>query len=554
MARNMIVQFFGDRFAGQIRVVKEGDTLCTGRHTLQFVAAPMVHWPEVLMTYDQTDRLLLTADAFGCFGALNGHLFNDEVNFDRDYLDEARRYYTNIVGKYGTQVQALLKKAATLDIRMICPLHGPVWRKNIGWFVDKYSKWSSYTPEQEGSVLIAYSSVYGHTENAAQVLATMLAERGVRNIAMYDVSVTHPSYVVAEAFRCSHLVFASTTYNAGIFCNMETALLDIAAHNLQNRTIALIENGSWAPTAGKLMRGILSKLKDVTILNETLTIKSSLKDDQLAALAEIADALVASMPKPRPIVNEGKQNPAALFKFQYGLFALSAREGDKDNACIINTAIQMANKPERISISVIKANYTCGMIERTGVFNLSLLTKEVPFAFFQHFGFQSGAEVDKFADWSDCARSDNGLYYINRYTNAMFSCRVVESYDQGSHRLFIAEITESKLFSNDETVTYDYYRSHIKPAPPKLAPAEKATWVCSVCGYVYEGETLPADFICPLCKHPASDFVKHEAKPAEKRVGFVCTVCGYVYEGADMPDDFICPLCHHPKSDFKPLT
>ena len=214
----------------------------------------------------------------------------------------------------------------------------------------------------------------------------------------------------------------------------------------------------------------------------------------------------------------------------------------------------MANKPERISISVIKANYTCGMIERTGVFNLSLLTKEVPFAFFQHFGFQSGADVDKFADFTDCARSDNGLYYINRYTNAMFSCRVVESYDQGSHRLFIAEITESKLFSNDETVTYDYYRSHIKPAPPKLAPAEKATWVCSVCGYVYEGEMLPADFICPLCKHPASDFVKHEAKPAEKRVGFVCTVCGYVYDGADMPDDFICPLCHHPKSDFKPLA
>ena len=553
-AVGMFAQFYGTDVAARALVVKEGDKLSTGEHTLHFVMAPMVHWPEVMVTYDEKDKILFSADAFGTFGALAGNIFDDEITFDDVWMNDARRYYTNIVGKYGTQVQALLKKAATLDIRMICPLHGPVWRKNIGWFVDKYSKWSSYTPEQDGSVLIAYSSVYGHTENAAQVLATMLAGRGVRNIAMYDVSVTHPSYVVAEAFRCSHLVFASTTYNAGIFCNMETALLDIAAHNLQNRTIALIENGSWAPTAGKLMRGILSKLKDVTILNEMLTIKSSLKDDQLAALAEIADALVASMPKPRPIVNEGKQNPAALFKFQYGLFALSAREGDKDNACIINTAIQMANKPERISISVIKANHTCGMIERTGVFNLSLLTKEVPFAFFQHFGFQSGAEVDKFADWSDCARSDNGLYYINRYTNAMFSCRVVESYDQGSHRLFIAEITESKLFSNDETVTYDYYRSHIKPAPPKLAPAEKATWVCSVCGYVYEGETLPADFICPLCKHPASDFVKHEAKPAEKRVGFVCTVCGYVYEGADMPDDFICPLCHHPKSDFKPLT
>ena len=470
-------QFFGaDAIAPERRVVvKDGESLSLGTHTLTFVFAPMVHWPEVMVSFDTTTGTLFSADAFGTFGALNGNLYADEYDFEHDWLPDARRYYTNIVGKYGTQVQALLKKAATLDIRMICPLHGPVWRKNIGWFVDKYSKWSSYTPEQEGSVLIAYSSVYGHTENAAQVLATMLAERGVRNIAMYDVSVTHPSYVVAEAFRCSHLVFASTTYNAGIFCNMETALLDIAAHNLQNRTIALIENGSWAPTAGKLMRGILSKLKNVNILNETLTIKSSLKDDQLTALAEIADALVASMPKPRPIVNEGKQNPAALFKFQYGLFALSAREGDKDNACVINTAIQMANKPERISISVIKANYTCGMIERTGVFNLSLLTKEVPFAFFQHFGFQSGADVDKFADWTDCARSDNGLYYINRYTNAMFSCRVVESYDQGSHRLFIAEITESKLFSNDETVTYDYYRSHIKPAPPKLAPAEKAT-------------------------------------------------------------------------------
>ena len=208
------------------------------------------------------------------------------------------------------------------------------------------------------------------------------------------------------------------------------------------------------------------------------------------------------MPKPRPIVNEGKQNPAALFKFQYGLFALSAREGDKDNACVINTAIQMANKPERISISVIKANYTCGMIERTGVFNLSLLTKEVPFAFFQHFGFQSGADVDKFADWTDCARSDNGLYYINRYTNAMFSCRVVESYDQGSHRLFIAEITESKLFSNDETVTYDYYRSHIKPAPPKLAPRREGDLGLLCVRLRVRGRDAPGRFHLPAVQAP----------------------------------------------------
>ena len=308
--RDMIRNYFTFDIDARAILMAEGDTYCFGKHTFAYVMAPMVHWPEVMVSFDTTTGTLFSADAFGTFGALSGNLYADEYDFEHDWLPDARRYYTNIVGKYGTQVQALLKKAATLDIRMICPLHGPVWRKNIGWFVDKYSKWSSYTPEQDGSVLIAYSSVYGHTENAAQVLATMLAGRGVRNIAMYDVSVTHPSYVVAEAFRCSHLVFASTTYNAGIFCNMETALLDIAAHNLQNRTIALIENGSWAPTAGKLMRGILSKLKDVTILNETLTIKSSLKDDQLAALAQIADALVASMPKPRPIVNEGKQNPA----------------------------------------------------------------------------------------------------------------------------------------------------------------------------------------------------------------------------------------------------
>ena len=218
-AAQMFAQFYDLDVSERTLVVKEGDKLSTGEHTLHFVLAPMVHWPEVMVTYDEKDKILFSADAFGTFGALAGNIFDDEITFDDVWMNDARRYYTNIVGKYGTQVQALLKKAATLDIRMICPLHGPVWRKNIGWFVDKYSKWSSYTPEQEGSVLIAYSSVYGHTENAAQVLATMLAERGVRNIAMYDVSVTHPSYVVAEAFRCSHLVFASTTYNAGIFCS-----------------------------------------------------------------------------------------------------------------------------------------------------------------------------------------------------------------------------------------------------------------------------------------------------------------------------------------------
>ena len=405
-------------------------------------------------------------------------------------------------------MQALLKKAATLDIRMICPLHGPVWRKNIGWFVDKYSKWSSYTPEQEGSVLIAYSSVYGHTENAAQVLATMLAERGVRNIAMYDVSVTHPSYVVAEAFRCSHLVFASTTYNAGIFCNMETALLDIAAHNLQNRTIALIENGSWAPTAGKLMRGILSKLKNVNILNETLTIKSSLKEAQLSQMDALAQAIYDSMDHPAPAVHEEakpvEQN--AMFSLSYGLYVLTARDGEKDNGCIINTVMQQTDTPKRISIAVNKANFTHDMIRKTGVFNLSMLSTDAPFGLFQHYGFQSGRDVDKFADVKGMARATNGVYYLPYSTNAFVSGKVTQEIDLGTHTLFIADVTEARVLSNAPSMTYSFYFANVKPKPAALT--KQTGWVCKICGYVYEGEQLPPDFICPLCKHGAEDFEK----------------------------------------------
>ena len=550
--RDMIKNYFTFDIDSRAILMNEGDTMCFGKHTLAFVMAPMVHWPEVMVSFDVATGTLFSADAFGTFGALNGNLFADEYDFEHDWLPDARRYFTNIVGKYGTQVQALLKKASTLDIRMVCPLHGPVWRKNIGWFIDKYDKWSSYTPEENG-VMIAYASVYGHTENTAQVLASMLAERGVRNIAMYDVSQTHASVIVAEAFRCSHLVFASTTYNAGIFVNMENTLHDIAAHNVLNRKVAIIENGSWAPTSGGLMRNILKQLKGIEFLNDRFTIKSSLKENQLGELEALADAICESIPKPRPIVNDGPQNPAALFKFTYGLYALGAKEGDKDNICVINTAQQMANKPERISISVIKANYTCGMIERTGKFTLGILTKEVPFSFFQRFGFQSGADTDKLEGFDFVERAENGILYPNRYINAMFSCNVLESYDQGSHRMFIAEIVESKVFSNDEGVTYDYYRSDIKPAPKPLAKAEGACWVCSVCGYVYEGEEIPADFTCPLCKHPASDFTKREATPGDDRVGWVCSVCGYVYEGETIPDDFVCPLCNHTKADFKPL-
>ena len=290
----IIKQFFDFDIDSRAVIVKENDTFCTGKHTYTFVMAPMVHWPEVMVTYDMTDKILFSADAFGTFGAMNGNIFADEVNFERDWLDDARRYYTNIVGKFGASVQTLLKKAAGLDIQMICPLHGPVWRENISWYVDKYLTWSSYAPE-ERAVMIAYGSIYGNTENAANILACRLADRGVRNIAVYDVSSTHPSVLVSEAFRCSHLVFASVTYNGGIFTNMERVLGDLKAHALQNRTVALMENGSWGLIAAKQMKEIISTMKNMEILEPSLSIKSSLKKGQEAEIDAIADAIAASV-------------------------------------------------------------------------------------------------------------------------------------------------------------------------------------------------------------------------------------------------------------------
>ena len=290
----MIENFFTFDIQSRAVIVGEMDTLCTGRHTFAFVMAPMVHWPEAMVSYDVTTKTLYSADAFGTFGALNGNLYADEVNFQTEWLDDARRYYTNIVGKYGTQVQALLKKAATIEIETICPLHGPVWRKDIGWFIDKYVHWATYKPEQQ-AVVIAYASVYGNTENAANILASKLADLGVRDVKMYDVSATHPSFIVSECFRASHLVFLSTTYNAGMFVNMENLVHDIVNHNLQNRTIALVENGSWAPTAGGLMRAEFQKLKGCTILDETLTIKSSFKESQMDTMNALAQAIYDSM-------------------------------------------------------------------------------------------------------------------------------------------------------------------------------------------------------------------------------------------------------------------
>lgn len=290
----MLKQFFNFPVEDRTVIVKEMDTLCTGKHTFAFVMAPMVHWPEAMVSYDTVDKILFSADGFGTFGAINGNLFADEVNFERDWLDDARRYFINIVGKYGVQVQNLLKKAATLEIKMICPLHGPVWRENLGWFIEKYDTWSSYKPEDQ-AVMIAYASIYGNTENAAEILASKLADKGVKNIAMYDVSVTDPSVIVSESFRCSHLVFAAPSYNGGIFTKMETVLSELKAHSLQNRTVAIMENGTWAPVAGRQMREIFAGMKNIELLEEGVTIRSAVKEAQEESLEALAEKIASCL-------------------------------------------------------------------------------------------------------------------------------------------------------------------------------------------------------------------------------------------------------------------
>lgn len=560
--KTMLENFFHAGLDARLHVVAEGDTLSTGRHNFTFVMAPMVHWPEVMMTYDTTDKILFSADAFGSFGALNGRIFADEVDFMHECIDEARRYYTNIVGKYGSQVQAVLRKAAGLDIKYVCPLHSFVWRQGFGDFLAKYDQWSSYAPEENG-VLIAYASVYGGTENTANILAAKLCDRGVK-VKMYDTSVTPASYIVSDAFKYSHLVFAATTYNAGVFVTMEQLLHDIAAHNLQGRKVALIENGSWAPTSGKLMRGILEGLKGTEFIGDTLTVKSSLAEGQLAELDVLADAIAADVLPAKPAAAEVKLSAEsgmdgvyevdnkAFNKFSYGCEILTTRVDGKDYGCVINTAGQITSSdPKKITISCIKANHTCDMVAKAGIFNISILSEDAPYDLFKHFGFQSGRDVDKFADWPDELRTVNGVRYIGEHTNAVLSARVIDSRDCGTQMLYIAEVVEAHVLSDKPSCTYSYYHAHIKPKKAPAAPAVEG-WVCKVCGYFHEGAELPADFVCPLCKHGPEDFEHYVPAVVNKKKGWLCTVCGYFYEGETLPPDFVCPICHHGADAFEP--
>ena len=503
----MIKNYFALDMQGRIKLVKEGDVLETGRHRFTFVMAPMVHWPEVMVTYDLYDKTLYSADAFGSFGAIGAALFNDQVDFDRDCLDDARRYYTNIVGKYGTQVQAVLKKAAGLEIARICSLHGLIWRNHFNYILDKYNKWSTYTPEEKG-VLIAYASVYGNTENAVNILAARLADKGVTNVKICDVSKTHPSYILSDAFKYSNIVFASTTYNAGIFTNMHDLITDIVAHGLKNRAYSIIENGSWAPVSGKLMQDELAKLPGSRFVGDKVTITSSVKEETVEKLYALADSIAADIIGEEAVAADAGDvtvDNKAFFKITYGLFVLTSGDKVKKGGCIVNTVIQVTDTPKRISVAVNKANYTCELINKTGVFNACVIDEDADFKLFQDFGFRSGRDVDKFAGRDDVAYAANGLPYINKACNAFISVNVTERIDAGTHMVFIGEVTEAKVLSDVNSASYNYYSKNIKPAPPKKEGGKKG-FVCKVCGYVYEGDTLPEDFVCPWCKHGASDF------------------------------------------------
>ena len=489
----MMKNFLGDDYASCRIEVGEGSTLELGKHTLNFVTAPMVHWPEVVMTYDSTDKVLFSADGFGKFGALDA---------DEDWACEARRYYFGIVGKYGAQVQNVLKKAAALDISIICPLHGPVLSENLGYYLNLYNIWSSYGVESEG-VMIAYTSVYGNTKKAVELLEQKLKADGCPKVVVTDLARDDMAEAVEDAFRYGRLVLASTTYNADVFPFMRTFIEHLTERNYQNRTVAIIENGSWAPQAAKVMTGLLANSKNITFAQTTVRIKSALNDESKAQIEALASELCKDyMARQEKTVN--KNDMSALFKIGYGLYVITTNDGRRDNGMIVNTVSQVTNSPNRIAVCINKQNYTHHVVQQSGVMNLNCLSVEAPFSVFERFGFQSGRNVDKF-DGSDfeVLRSDNGLRFLSKYINAMMSLKVESYVDLDTHGMFICTVTEARVLSDKETMTYNYYQSNVKPKPKTEG---KKGWVCKICGYVYEGEELPEDFICPLCKHGAADF------------------------------------------------
>ena len=490
-AFTMMKQFFGDDFESRRIVVGEGDTLALGKHTLAFVAAPMVHWPEVIVTYDTCDKVLFSADGFGKFGALD---------ISEDWADEARRYYIGIVGKYGPQVQALLKKAAGLDISIICPLHGPVLTENLGYYINLYDIWSSYRVESEG-IVVAYTSVYGHTKAAVELLAQKLREKGCPKVVVHDLARCDMAKAVEDAFRYGKLVLATTTYNADIFPFMKEFIHHLTERNYRNRTIGLVENGTWAPLAAKVMTKMFEGCKNLTFTDTTVRILSALNEDSKAQIEAMANELCQDyLAQQDATANKNDLN--ALFNIGYGLYVVTSNDGTRDNGLIVNTVSQVTNTPNRVAVTINKANYSYHIIQQTGILNVNCLDVSAPFSVFQNFGFRSGRTADKFEGIEEL-RSDNGLRFLPRYVNSFMSLKVESVVDLDTHGMFICSVTEARVMSDRQTMSYTYYQDNVKPKPETEG---KKGFVCKVCGWVYEGDTLPDDIVCPLCKHGAADF------------------------------------------------
>ena len=490
-AFGMIRNFFELDLEGKKIEAENGSTLSLGYHQLTFVFAPMVHWPEVMVTYDSTEKVLFSADGFGKFGALD---------VEEPWDDEARRYFIGIVGKYGAQVQKLLKAAAALDIQKICPLHGPVLTEDLGHYIGLYDTWSSYTPEDDG-IVIAYTSVYGHTRMAVSLLAEKLKAKGCPRVLVYDLARDDMSQALSDAFRYSKLILATTTYNAGIYPFMNDFITRLVEHNYQNRTVGLIENGSWAPLAAKIMKEMMSKCKKIDWLKNSVHIWSAVKEENRKQIDDMTDELCKEyIAKDDTLAN--KNDMTALFRIGYGLYVVTSNDGRKDNGLIVNTVTQLTDNPYRVAVNINKANYSHHVIRQTGVLNVNCLSIDAPFSVFQQFGFQSGRTVDKFAG-QKINRSGNGLVFLDKYINAFMSLKVEQYVDLGTHGMFICSVTEARVMSDQDTMTYTYYQQNVKPKPETEG---KKGFVCKVCGYVYEGDELPEDIICPLCKHGAVDF------------------------------------------------
>ena len=489
----MIDQFFHKEIKHKL-VVNDMDTLNLGKHTLTFVFAPMVHWPEVMVTYDDYEKTLFSADGFGKFGALD---------IEEEWACEARRYYIGIVGKYGMQVQALLKKAATLDIQRICPLHGPILDKDLGYYLNLYNIWSSYQPETDG-VAIFYTSVYGHTKEAAELLKEKLEKNGCPKIALNDLAREDLAECVEDAFRYSKIVLATTTYNASIFPFMNNFIEHLVERNFQNKVLGIIENGTWFPQAAKVMKEKLKDCKNITLLEPVVTINSSLEEKSLEQLDKLALALSEEYLARKDIKKEENTfDKTALFKIEYGLYVVTSNDGKKDNGLIVNTVTQLTDTPFRVAVNINKANYSHDVIKATKKLNVNILSQDTTFDLIKKYGFVSGRDVNKF-EGEEVQRSSNGLVVLPNHINAFLSLEVEQYVDLETHGMFICTIKESKKLNNNPTLTYNYYQANVKPKPEE----KKKGYVCKVCGYVYEGDELPDDSICPLCKHGASDFEK----------------------------------------------